>query len=53
MHDPSRSPLHPGERKDSTLKAVTRQGEKRIAAYGICVYHARMADAPSSVSRKL
>jgi len=53
MHDPSLFALDPGERKDRTLKAVDWQGEKRIAAYGSSVYHARMADAPSSVSRKL
>lgn len=53
MHAPSLFPLYPGERKDRTLKAVDAQGEKRMAAYGISVYHARMADAPSSVSRKL
>jgi transcriptional regulator with XRE-family HTH domain len=53
MHDPSLFRLYPGERKDRTLKAVEPQGEKRIAAYGIRVYHARMAEAPSSVSRKL
>jgi transcriptional regulator with XRE-family HTH domain len=53
MHDPSLFPLYPGERKDRTLKAFDSQGEKRMAAYGISVYHARMADAPSSISRKL
>jgi transcriptional regulator with XRE-family HTH domain len=53
MHAPSLFPLHRGERKDRTLKAVDPQEEKRIAAYGISVYHGRMADAPSSVSRKL
>jgi transcriptional regulator with XRE-family HTH domain len=53
MHDPSLFPFFPSERKECTLKAVALQGEKRIAAYGISVYHARMADAPSSVSRKL
>lgn len=53
MHDPSLFLSRPGERRDRTLKAVARQGEKRIAAYGASVYHARMADALSPASRKL
>jgi len=53
MHDPSLFPLFSGERKDRTLKAVDLQGKKRMAAYGVSVYHAPMADAPSAVSRKL
>jgi transcriptional regulator with XRE-family HTH domain len=53
MHHPSLFLLTPSERKDCTLKAVAPQGVKRMAPYGISVYHRRMADAPSSVSRKL
>jgi hypothetical protein len=53
MHHPSLFLLTPSERKDCTLKAVAPQGVKRMAPYGISVYHRRMADAPSPVSRKL
>src|SRR6185503_12729437 len=53
MHHPSLFLLKSSERKECTLKAASSQGKKRIAPYGISVYHSRMADAPSTVSRKL
>jgi transcriptional regulator with XRE-family HTH domain len=53
MHHPSLFLLKSSERKECTLKAASPQGKKRIAPYGISVYHSRMADAPSTVSRKL